>query len=68
MTGKQLMISVVVGITLGLFLAWFEAKTKVQACIDYSAMTGREIQMIHGECYVRTGDHFVPRSEYGRQP
>jgi len=39
---------------------------RIQKCHDYGEATGREVKVLHAECYVRSGDHFVPREEYGR--
>lgn len=48
--------------------AWATGESKKDSCTKYGEMTGREVQFVSSTCYVRTGDHFVPRSEYGRQP
>lgn len=64
-------LSILLGVFLGLlFVAPFyiAMSAKRSGCTDYAEQTGRETKWVHGECYVRTGDHFVPRSEYGRQP
>lgn len=64
------------GSWIGLFLLilivgwmyWAHTSVIEEKCQTYGRETGREVKVESRECYVRTGDHFVPRSEYGRQP
>lgn len=43
---------------------WVNSAARHDKCMTYGRETGREVKIEGRECYVRSGDHFVPREEY----
>lgn len=58
--------AVFIGVITCFFLAiaHLGIQEKRQSCDIYSTATGRETKLMGDACYVRSGDHFVPREEY----